>query len=345
MTEKLQKILCFLKNHREFLFEKTKIMLVVSFFLLGVFACAEMYSAVLLSHRIMIDRGIEAKFPSREFFKELRKNIDYSSFTTFDENYRYEEDDSPMGHEIKYRKPVGLNYNKRPIIFFGCSCTFGLGVEKDKTLPAKVSEYSHRPVYNFSLSGWGIQHVLWVLNNEKKLDEIKNPEYAIYVFIVDHYRRAMSSFPYAEVPMSLTLYSEKNGKFVKENPYRKIYYRSYFYRLLSEKIGFWKSKMPVFHAYKEDKIVSFLREENRILKQKYSDIKFVVFVMTVETDETSLEKKIENAGITVVDGRKIFDEKTNGEQYDGNKWEQPDGHPNEELFSLFASELVKKLDL
>ena len=71
MTEKLQKILCFLKNHREFLFEKTKIMLVVSFFLLGVFACAEMYSAVLLSHRIMIDRGIEAKFPSREFFKEL----------------------------------------------------------------------------------------------------------------------------------------------------------------------------------------------------------------------------------------------------------------------------------
>ena len=67
--------------------------------------------------------------------------------------------------------------------------------------------------------------------------------------------------------------------------------------------------------------------------------------MTVETDETSLEKKIENAGITVVDGRKIFDEKTNGEQYDGNKWEQPDGHPNEELFLLFAPELVKKLDL
>lgn len=345
MIEKLQNFLCSFRNHRVSLLKSAKVFAVVIFLLFGIFVFAEFYSAVLLSYRIIIDRNIDVKFPTKEFFKEIRKNIDYSSFTTFDENYFYEEDDSLMGHEAKYRKPVGLNYDKSPIIFFGCSCTFGLGVEKDKTLPAKISEYSHRPVYNFAISGWGVQHVLWLLNNEKKLDEIKNPEYAIYVFIDDHYRRAMSAFPYAEVPMSLLLYTEKNGQFIKENPYKNILYRSYFFRLLSEKVGFWKSQMPVFKEYKEKKVVSFIKEENRILKQKYPNIKFVVFSITVDCDETSFEKKIEKAGITVIDGKKIFEEKTDGEPYNPTKWEFPDGHPNDKMYSLFAHELVKKMNL
>lgn len=316
------------------------VMLVVFVLLL-----AEIYAAIVLSYRLVADSKKDFKLNSKEFLIVLRESIDYSysQFTTFDERFReYEEDDSPLGDERKFRKPVGLEYKKRPIIFFGCSCTFGLWVEKDKTLPAQVSKYTHRPVYNFALPGWGNQQILWLLEHEKKLDEIKNPEYAVYVFVDDHFRREMSAFPWADVPMSFALYSEKRGHFYKENQ-RKIYYHSCLYRLLSEKFGYLKYQSPLFDNYKENKLISLLKEENKRLKQKYPDIKFVVLLLDTYRGKDSLVRKIQAADLPVFDGSALFGGRTKGENH--SEYYAFDGHPKGKMFSVFVPDFVEEFGM
>jgi hypothetical protein len=91
--------------------------------------------------------------------------------------------------------PITNNSNKNAkcVLFFGCSFTFGEGLNDDETMPYLVGSMSNGKynTYNFGFHGYGPHQMLAILEHglEKKITDCK-PKYAIYQAIMDHVKRS-----------------------------------------------------------------------------------------------------------------------------------------------------------
>ncbi len=78
-------------------------------------------------------------------------------------------------------------------VFFGCSFTFGVGLDAEDTFPARfAARDSTRNVYCYGYHGYGPQHMLAMLENRQLSREIPEPKgFAVYTFMDDHVNRAI----------------------------------------------------------------------------------------------------------------------------------------------------------
>lgn len=65
------------------------------------------------------------------------------------------------------------------------------GLANEKTFAAKLSNATKRPVYNRSYHGWGIQHMLYQLEDPKTFEELPEPEYVIFSIQLPIYINAL----------------------------------------------------------------------------------------------------------------------------------------------------------
>jgi hypothetical protein len=93
---------------------------------------------------------------------------------------------TPMNHREQRR-----NF----LLFFGCSFTFGLGVNDDETMLFYVAQYaSHYRPYNYGVSGYGPHNMLAQLQHIDFTKEIQEHHgIAIYTFIDSHINRAIGT--------------------------------------------------------------------------------------------------------------------------------------------------------
>jgi hypothetical protein len=81
----------------------------------------------------------------------------------------------------------------RAILFFGCSFTFGTGVQDDETLPYRVGVRtgSRYAIYNFAFDGYGPHQMLAALEQGIVAARVAQPpRYVFFAAIADHVRRA-----------------------------------------------------------------------------------------------------------------------------------------------------------
>jgi len=79
--------------------------------------------------------------------------------------------------------------------FFGCSVTFGTGVEDGETLPAQLGTYSdaYRPL-NYGFPGYGLQQVWLQLTDKSFVETLPTGKGAvIYTYIDDHLNRLLGT--------------------------------------------------------------------------------------------------------------------------------------------------------
>lgn len=78
-------------------------------------------------------------------------------------------------------------------LFFGCSFTFGLGVEQGETLPAAFArEYEAVVPFNFAVGGYGPQHMWLQIQDNSLVEAFQNAKgFAIYGLIDHHVERLM----------------------------------------------------------------------------------------------------------------------------------------------------------
>ncbi len=79
--------------------------------------------------------------------------------------------------------------------FYGCSMTFGEGVQSNETMPYFFGEYdsTYRP-YNFAYSGYGPHQMLARLQTENAKKIVKeNTGIGFYVYINDHVNRVLGT--------------------------------------------------------------------------------------------------------------------------------------------------------
>jgi hypothetical protein len=111
------------------------------------------------------------------------------------------------------------------LLFFGCSFTFGEGLEDNETLPYQVGYLSggEYRIFNFAFHGYGPNQMLSMIEHGV-VERIvgKAPRYAFYVAIPDHVSRVAGRVGYEKGTPRYVLDSEGNleqaGHFVEENP-------------------------------------------------------------------------------------------------------------------------------
>jgi len=226
-----------------------------------------------------------------------------------------------------FRKPINTKSKKSPIIIFGCSYAYGAHLDNNETFGANLAKLTNRPVYNYGISGYGVQHFLSLLEN-KDFSDIKNPEYIIFVYMYDHMRRMYSKYFESLDKIRYFRYVYKNGNFDEDLEddfnlylYRKIH--SVYVKNLTDNTKNNEINLLMFSKY--------LERANLIIKERFPNAKFIIYVY--EDYNNYNWKMIEDMGIKVVKNSDLRMVKS---------MKLSDGHPSAEAWKYYTPIFIKE---
>lgn len=118
----------------------------------------------------------------------VRTYSTYNDTKLFDVHYTIDKDG------LRISPPFNAQKDSKSILFFGCSITFGYGLEDNQALPYQVgvkSDYKYK-IYNFAFNGYGTHQMVSELEHNLVDSIVKvPPKYAFYISIPDHMKRMM----------------------------------------------------------------------------------------------------------------------------------------------------------
>ena len=257
---------------------------------------------------------------------------------------------TPVGNRIIFRTDsIDVKNTKPSVILFGCSFTFGAGLNDDETFSYKLSKYTRRNVYNRGIAGYGVQHMLYMLDNADKFRNISDfynistyaasqPMYIIYTFIGDHIYRLYKANDYFDIYLMFYKY-DKNKKLKKYSEKDLWWWHSYILRSI------YMRKIDKYVLNILNKKNNFLLEHfilsNQKIKEIYPNSKFVIFVYDGDNYIKLIQKELEQSGIIVIYLSELTDIDFSQDEYKIND----KMHPNAKAWNTIVPLLVKKLNL
>ncbi len=182
----------------------------------------------------------------------LHKQIfpyDYSRFYSYDKSY---------------------DRSKPPILFIGCSYTFGMKLDDNNTMPEKIKKRTNRFTYNLGLPGENITPALIYLNDEKILKGIsREPEYIIYTYMFDHITR-WDYVGYYNIFRKLNLIPQKYN-IIFDNMYFSKYIRDMYFE-------HWIQQDDEKLSKSQDLFFNELKIVKERFQELYPNAKFVVLI-------------------------------------------------------------------
>lgn len=242
------------------------------------------------------------------------------------------------------------NSKKRPVIFFGCSYTQGVGLTNEQTLAYKISNLTNRTTYNRGVGGTGTQFMYYQLNRNDLKTEIPDAEYIIYTFIWDHlYRLYAYELNFFGSDINLR-YKIKNNRLVEISPSFMPFYALYTTKRIQESI---KLKNGGLESCDYKMFNMIIKESIRLSKEKYPNSKFImltfpdsgVFMKNYVEGRRSFNKeeikKLKEMGVILINAEELV-----GHQLRKDKYRVADkDHPSELSWDEIAPRLVKTLHL
>ncbi|MGN0006225.1 MAG: hypothetical protein ACI37Z_09700 [Candidatus Gastranaerophilaceae bacterium] len=242
------------------------------------------------------------------------------------------------------RKPFGLdkNYQKRPILIYGCSFAYGELLPADKSFGYLLSKKTKRPVYNFAAPARGLQHALYLLENDSIITP--EPEYIFYVFISDHARRMYLNCNKID-GVKYIYYHLKDGKMVLQNNEYDLTERFYILKTIKEII--YRSLAEKFNEEIYRQTERYFAAIQEAAKEKYPNAKFVIidygFGKDIITGKRA--KELNKKGIEIIRLKDDFEDKLKSKEYrisaDTDKYK----HPNGKAWEIITDYLCKKYNL
>lgn len=289
--------------------------------------------------------------------QEMQEGIKFRYFVI--NPWVYMEDTSGFffdttGEEEAGRFPDGLEYkDKTPIAVFGDSVANGLFLKTTETLGYKLAHAVKRPVFNRSIPGGGLQHMLIQAESDSFYKEVPPTDLIIYLFTDFNYRLLLGVTWNITDQFLYPYFRYKNGKLEyadTKNPFLNYFRSSFFIRYLAMK--YYKD---IFRTNKKEEfmtdfVVAHITEtqkviaNNKIYKEKNITPKMVVilyeniFCAKIHYRET-LKKKLKSKGILVIDTNEI-----KGIEYNKNYFADKTNHPSEKVWDLIVPFVVKKLE-
>ena len=210
------------------------------------------------------------------------------------------------------------------LLFFGCSYTFGEGLQDNETLPWQVAALAPGYcVYNYGCAGYGPQQMLAKIESGELSREVgERSGILVYVFIPNHVRRAIGSmrvatkwgrtFPSYVLDANGEL--TRQGNFTTGRPWLNAWYR----RIADiDTLRFFGVDLPVWVS---DRHVAFtaniIERSEALFHQTFSDSRFYVLLYPGEVSPHSpgsefsgrrIKPFLEKAGVACIDFTDLLD--------------------------------------
>lgn len=245
------------------------------------------------------------------------------------------------------RKPVYKKSNKKPIVLFGCSFTYGYGLEENQTFSQKLADASGRTVYNRGWIGTGTPFMYYQLNRKDIKKEIPDAEYIIYTFMPDHFYRLLGGRVSAFAPDIMLSYKIKNGKLIEQKPLFLPLHSLFTVINIEDIIHSKKNRDLEPQKQMFDKL---MLESFKLAKLKYPNAKFIILLFDNKEEHnkggksnaiSTYVKTYNQKGFVVIPVDKLL-----GHKLEDSKYYTTDGyHPSETAWNEIVPKLVKNLNL
>ena len=194
------------------------------------------------------------------------------------------------------------------IVLFGCSNTFGEGVEDDQTLAHYLGlSFPDRAVINAAFRGYGPQQMLALLE-DGRLDRFVEGKSvtAIYLFIDYHVERAVGSMVVtttwgANMPAYVL---DEEGRPVRLGSFRSTRpLTNWFYALVSKSnvLGHYNVDLPILTAGHYELTARIIEESAKRLAQKARRSQFLFVLHPTATRGPSLVPHLDRSVVEVLD--------------------------------------------
>jgi hypothetical protein len=182
--------------------------------------------------------------------------------------------------------PIDADLSTKSVVFFGCSFTFGVGLNDDEVMPNMVQNLVQNKykVYNFAAGGYGTHQMLASIENNMVDSIVKyEPKVFIYALIPDHINRMLD----------LSFFGHHTPKYVLDSHTLEVKYAGHF----DDFNNMWKSKIINSELY------------NRLRKKEANPSDVILFVKTVEKSREILKAKYPNSEFHILfwDNGKVDD--------------------------------------
>lgn len=246
-----------------------------------------------------------------------------------------------------FRPIQNLESEERPVLIFGCSYAYGYVFDNTETISYVMSKYSSRPIINRAMLGWGIQHMLYQLKEDKEfVSSIKTPKYIFYVLMGtgSHFQRLFhTNFPNVTCKDYYFTYKLKNNEFVERKPFLNLYYSFAIPRHIYNKLVV----SYVENSTKDDKwsnVYDFMTLHfisiNKVIDKLWGEGRTKFIILTFEgNNEEIWQQKLQENGITVINIAKLIEKEDLMDPKFGFFEPEISPHPNGKLWK----EVVPKL--
>ena len=272
--------------------------------------------------------------PRKGIQVKARKN--FGNQKLYDVVYSINHDGLRMGFE-------GGDNGRVAALFFGCSYTFGEGVNDDETLPYVFEERSQGrfKAVNLGFHGYGPQQMLAVLENEleKPIVGDHRPGYAIYQAITPHVHRCAGRVTFEKSGPRYVL--DGNGEPAFTRPFNNKLAGIFMSMLSRSHIArrFLTSTAEITSA-DIDLFVAIVRKSAEIFGERYGGVFYVLYWMYDKPWEIEIVSKLTAKGIKVIDVREFLPDHITKKE----KYRIPyDYHPNPLAYEKIAEYLLAKL--
>lgn len=229
--------------------------------------------------------------------------------------------------------------------FYGCSMTFGEGVQSNETIPYYFGKYERtsRP-YNFAYSGYGPHQMLARLETENVKNIVKeNTGVGFYIYINDHVNRVlgtMTNYSYngGQAPYFHKVNNElKHDGLFKEG--RKVSSWIFEQLLTSNILKLFKIGYPFKITDLDYELTAeVMAEASRDYKKQFGNDNFYVIIYPTTMDSSLIIGLLKQKGVKVLDYSKLFNPLEKG-------YSIPfDEHPTALANEILIQQLVKDIN-
>ena len=230
------------------------------------------------------------------------------------------------------------------VAFFGCSYTFGEGVNDNETLPYRFAEKSggRFTAFNFGIHGYGPHQMLAILENEleKPALGVQRPRYAIYQALTSHVSRCTGQSSWDQSGPKYVL--DAQGEPIYTGPFENLY-RSNFMKIMNRSYAgrLWLATTPPSTPADIDLYVGIVKKSADLFHQRYGGEFYVLLWPTWSEDEGRYAQVFAKLGAKQIRVIKIEDllpdYKPGAEKYHISL----DTHPRPLAYEKIAEGLVK----
>jgi hypothetical protein len=240
-----------------------------------------------------------------------------------------------------------LEQRHKFLLFFGCSMTFGLGVNDDETMPFYMAQYaSHYHPYNYGVSGYGPHYMLAQLQRGTLTKEInENEGIGIYTFIDHHIDRAIGTMRvYNQWEEHAPFYTlDAHDRLVRKGDFtsgRRVVSFLYWVLGKSQILQYFNVTFPTSISEEHIRLTArIIAEAHTVFHQQFPHAEFYVLLYPGVSRGHNLIPYLVEAGVKYLDYSNFID-------WPHPELTQVDGaHPTAQGHRVVAAQLAKELGI